>query len=544
MAEQTADVFTNLQVQFQNFFQNLSTSKKIFLFSSLGSVLIGLVAFVYFSQQVTWAPLVSGVTQQDAGNIVRKLEEMNVEYVLQPGGNTILVPASDVDKVRLEVASSGMQMGGIVGLELFDENNFGATEFQQRIQYKRALEGELSRLITQIKSINTARVSLAIPEKSLFIDDEQNPTASVVVDMANGQRLTQKGVLTIVNLVSGSISGMMPEDVRVADQEGNLLSKGLSGESTAEVRDKNYYYQQQVEQRLQQKLVTQLEKITGDDRVEVRVSTKMDFDSAEIEEETVDPDGSAILSEEVDTENSTGSRSIPVGVPGVTSNSPEVRAGASEVANVSNINKKTKRTNYVNSRRRMKSTKSAGRILRMSVAVLLDGHYEYIRDENGDAVGLPVYKPRTPEEIDEIEAIAKQTVGFEDTRGDTITVKNIKFKQPLAEMEKLKQQQTETTRKFIIDLIRYVLVGVIIILLVFMVIRPMVQKLSAKPEDLDLLMGLPTTIGELEGEELEIPTEKETGIPPRDKIIEIARQDPLKTATLVRNWLREKKGPN
>ncbi|MBU2510899.1 flagellar M-ring protein FliF [bacterium] len=542
MAEQTADRYmSDFQTQFQNFFQGLTTAKKIFLFSALGAILIGLISFVYFSQQVTWAPLVSGVTQQDAGNIARKLEELNIEYVLQPGGNTILVPASSVDKVRLDIASSGIQMGGVVGLEIFDESNFGATEFQQRIQYKRALEGELVRLITQINVINSAKVNLAIPEKSLFLDEEKRPTASVVVDVPNNARLSQKEVNTILNLVSGAIPGMIPEDVRVADQSGALLSKGLTDPDNSEARNKNYYYQQLVEQRLQDKLVTQLEKITGPDRVEVRVSLKMDFDSSEITEELVDPDLSAILSQEVASEDSTGSRSIPVGVPGVTSNSPEVRAGASEVANVSNVNKTTKRTNYVNSKRNIKSSKSAGRILRMSVAVLLDGRYEYIRDESGEVVGSSQYMPRTPEEMETIELIARQTVGFEPTRGDTISVKNMKFSKPLVEQEKLKAHQRDATRKFIIDLIRFVLVGVIIVLLIFMVIRPMVQKLSAKPEDLDLLMGLPTTIGELEGEELEIPTEKETGIPPRDKIIEIARQDPLKTATLIRNWLREKK---
>jgi flagellar M-ring protein FliF len=543
MAEQTADNFvSDFQNQFQSFFQGLTTGKKIFLFSSLGAILIGLISFVYFSQQVTWAPLISGMNQQDAGKIVRKLEEMNIEYVLQPGGNTILVPAAQVDKARLDIASSGLQMGGVVGLEIFDESNFGATEFQQRIQYKRGLEGELSRLITQINVIDSAKVNLAIPEKSLFLDEDKHPTAAVVLKVANGKRLSQREVTTILNLVSGSIAGMIPEDVRVADQSGALLSKGLADPDNSEIRNKNYYYQQLVEQRLQEKLVTQLEKIAGPNRVEVRVSLKLDFDSSEIIEDLVDPDLSAILSEEVNTEDSTGSRSIPVGVPGVTSNSPEVRAGASEVANVSSIVKKTKRTNYVNSKRHVTRTKSAGKILRMSVAVLLDGRYEYIRDDSGEVVGSPQYMPRTPEELETIEQVARQTVGFEPTRGDSITVKNMKFSKPLVEQEKLKQHQADATRKFIVDLIRFILVGVILVLLIFMVIRPMVQKLSAKPEDLDLLMGLPTTIGELEGEELEIPTEKETGIPPRDKIIEIARQDPLKTATLIRNWLREKKG--
>lgn len=543
MAEQTAGFINDFQDQFNTFFQNLTTGKKIFLFSSVGAILVGLIALVFFSQQVTWSPLVSGLTQEDSAKIVAKLDELNVPYVLQPGGNGILVPAGEVDKIRLQIASSGLQMGGVVGLEIFDQNNFGATEFQQKVQYKRALEGELSRLITKIKIVEEAKVSIAIPEKSLFIDDEKRPTASVVVRMNSGKRLSKKGVDTILNLVSGAIPGMMAEDVRVADNSGKLLSKGITDADSSDVRDKNYSYQLQVEQRLQQKLISQLEKITGKDRVEVRVSLKLDFDSSEIVENLVDPDLTAIVSEEITSEKATGSRSIPVGVPGVTSNSPEVRAGASEVANVSDLNKKGKRTNYTNSTRRVVRKKSAGEIQRMTVSILLDGKYEYVRDDEGEVVGSPIYKPQSPQDLKTIEQVAKDTVGYSAKRGDTITVRNLRFTKPLEEQERLKQQKRESQYNFIVRLVRYVVVGLIIIALVFMVIRPMVMKLSAKPEDLDLLMGLPTTIGELEGEELEIPTEKDTGIPPRDKIIEIAKQDPLKTASLVRTWLREKKGP-
>ncbi len=334
---------------------------------------------------------------------------------------------------------------------------------------------------------------------------------------------------------------MMPEDVRVADESGKLLSRGVNESDISDAQDKNFVHQQIAENRLESKLVSQLEKIVGKDRVEVRVSLTMDFDSSETVEDLVDPDLSAILSEEVNTEKSTGSRSIPVGVPGVTSNTPELRAGASEIANVSDINKKGKRINYVNSTRRVVKKKTGGKILMMSVAVLLDGKYKYIRDEEGDIVGSPVYESWTPQDLDTILDISRRTVGYSKNRGDTITVKNIRFRKPLEEQERLKQQKNEARYRFIVDLVRYVVVGMIIIMMVFMVIRPMVQKLSAKPEDLDLLMGLPTTIGELEGEELEIPTEKDTGIPPRDKIIEIAKSDPLKTASLVRTWLREKK---
>ncbi|MDT8446774.1 MAG: flagellar basal-body MS-ring/collar protein FliF [bacterium] len=542
MAEQTVGLVDDFQSQFQNFFASLTTGKKIFLFSSLGGIVLGLIAFVFFSSQITYAPLVSGLKQGDTAKIVQKLDELNVQYVLQPGGGGILVPVDDVDKVRLQIASSGLQMGGLVGFEIFDEANFGATEFQQKVQYKRALEGELARLISLIDIIENAKVSVAIPEQSLFIDEDRRTTASVVVEMAPNNRLNSKGVNTIVNLVAGAVPDLSMEDVRVSDTSGNLLSK-VGDEDGSEMRNKNFGHQQLVELRLEQKLLSQLEKVTGKDRVEVRASVEMDFNISEITEDLVDPDLSAVVSEEATNEKATGSRSIPVGVPGVTSNSPEVRAGASEIANVSDLDKRVKRTNYVNSTRHVVKKKAPGEIKRMSVAVLLDGKYEYVRDENGDVVGSPVYKSWSPADLQMIEQIAKQTVGFNNERGDTITVQNIRFTKPLVEQERLKQQKNEATRKFIIDLVRYVLVGLIVIVLVFMVIRPMVMKLSAKPEDLDLLMGLPTTIGELEGEELEIPTEKETGIPPRDKIIEIAKQDPLKTASLVRTWLKEKKGP-
>ena len=543
MAEQAANLVTGFQSQFQNFYQNLTLSKKIFFFGSIASVLIGIIAFVLVSQQVTWAPLVNGLGQNDAARITQKLDELNVKYVLQPGGTGILVPAAEVDKVRLQIASSGLQMGGLVGLELFDKSNFGATEFQQKIQYKRAMEGELSRLINLINVVRSSKVALAIPEKSLFIDDKEEATASVILEMDGGRKLSAKGVNTILNLVSGAIPGMSVENVRLADQSGRLLSKGENEASGSDSLNKTYGFQRQMEQRLEQKLVSQLEKITGKDRVEVRVTVEVDFDSSQIIEDWVDPDRSALLSEEVSSENATGSRSIPVGVPGVTSNSPEVRAGASEVANVSDITKKQKRRNFVNSKTHTERIHSPGAVKRMSTSVLLDGKYEFVRDEEGEIIGSPIYKPWSPQELQTIEQVAQQAVGYNVKRGDTITVKNLRFMKPLVEQEKLKLQKRDTTRRFIVDLVKYIMVGIVIVALIFLIIRPMVQKLAAKPADLDLLMGLPTTIGELEGEELEIPTEKETGIPSRDKIVEIAKQDPMKTASLVRAWLREKKGP-
>ncbi len=467
MTEEVAEnsFIDNSQGQFQNFFRNLNMGKKIFLFASIAAILLGLVVFAYFSQRITWTTLVSGVDPQDAGRIVEKLKELDVESRLRSGGRTILVPDSQVDNVRLQVASSGLRIGGVVGLESFDKNDFSTTEFQQRVRFRRALEGELTRLITKINIISSAKVSIAIPEKTLFPDQERNPTASVVLELSNNKRLSKRGITTILNLVSGAVPGMTPKEVRIADQNGNLLSKGAYENAIDDIRDKNYAYRQIAEQRLEQKLVTQLESIVGKDRAKVRISLQLDFDNSDIN------------------------------------------------------------------------------VVRMSVAVLIDGRYDYKGDETGEVIGAPVYVAWDPRDLAVIEQLAKQTLGFDKARGDTMSVKNIRFRKPPEEPGKLKLQKSETRYKFIADLIRYLVVGLIIILVVFVVIRPVVQKLLAKPEDLSLLMGLPTIIGELEGEELKTPTEKDTGVPPRDKIIEIAKSRPLKTASLIRSWLREKKGP-
>ena len=541
MAEQTLDFINDFRIQFQNFFQNLTFGKKLFLFSTLAIVVLGLLALIYFSSQTTWSPLVSGIAIEDASLITKKLDEQQIPYIIQGGGTGILVPADMLDRVRLDIASSGIQMGGIVGLEIFDKDNLAATEFQQKVQYKRAIEGELSRLVSKIKTIKSAKISVAFPERSLFLENEKHPSASVVLEMSGNNNLSKKGVDTIITLVAGAIPGMQKEHVTVSDQKGNLLTKGTLAIDDSETRTRNVGYQQAIENRLEQKALSQLEKIVGKDRVEVRITAKIDFDSSESVEELVDPDASALLSEEVSSEKSTGSRSIPVGVPGVVSNAPEVRAGASEVANVSDVNKKTRRTNFVNSKKHVVKKKASGEVQRISVAVILDGKYEYVRNDTGEVVGDPVYKAWNPQELEDIERIVKVAVGFNQQRGDTIQVRNIRFHQQMFEIEHLKAQKTKARNAFIVDIIKFIFVGVIFLVVVLMIIRPMVQKLSAKPEDLDLLMGLPTTIGELEGEELEIPTEGEAGIPPREKIVEFAKQDPLKTASMIRTWLRDKK---
>jgi flagellar M-ring protein FliF len=267
----------------------------------------------------------------------------------------------------------------------------------------------------------------------------------------------------------------------------------------------------------------------------------MTFDRVTMTEERFDPEGSVIRSEQVSSEESTGTRTIPVGIPGVTSNLPEQQAGASEVANVSQLNRATETRNFENSRLTRVSEPAVGKITHVSVSVLVDGKYRRLVDpESGQSTRQ--YQAWSTEELNHFNRLVRAAVGYDEKRGDHVEVVNMQFQAPLEEDISREIEETTRAREFMLDILRFTFLGVGLLALILFVIRPMVQRLSAKPEDLDLLMGLPATIGELEGEELEIPTTREAaGIPPRDKIMEMARTDPLATASMVRNWLREKR---
>ena len=530
--------------QFQAFFQSLSVAKKAILFAVLAIIVAGMSAMVYLANRETWTILYSNVSNEDAAVIKEKLDKAQIPVQIGPGGRSLLVPTGRADEARLALAREHLSLGGGLGFaDLFvGQSAIGETEFQQQVKYRMALEGELSRLVAKINNIRSAKVTLALPKKSVFIGEEQKPTASVVVDMAPGTQLDRNEVLTVVSLLANSVEGLAKENVAVVDNQGHLLSRGI-GEDTSGLNFSDHFaFRRNVEQALEAKIVGQLESVVGENRVQARVSADLDFDKTNVKQEIYDPDTSVVRSEQVSTESSSGTRSIPVGVPGVTSNLPETQAGASEVANVSQLQRSTETRNYENSVKTLVSEPSLGKIKRLTVSVLIDGKYKPILDASGRIVTRQ-YEEWTTAEKGDIEKLIKAAVGFDDKRGDTLEVVNLRFQRGSEEDVTRQVETTQRNREFFLDILRYTFLGVGLLALIVFVVRPMVQRLSAKPEDLDLLMGLPATIGELEGEELEIPTEKEPGMPPKEKILEIARQDPLATANLIRSWLREKGRP-
>ncbi len=536
MAEQNS-VLSDVRFQFQDFFGSLSLAKRISILAALGIILLGMITMIFLANRTSWAPLYSNLEPGDAATIVEKLKENQIPFLLAPGGRTIMVEPSRVDQTRLTMAKEKVLPGSGVGfLDLFSTPTLGETEFQQGVKFRVAQEGELARLISTINVVKSAKVSLAIPQKTLYSDNEEEPSAAIALNLTS-KGANKKQIETIVHLVASAVEGLTPRNVKLTDQKGNLLSREFEDNSAGGKMNENYSYKRRFEKELELNVVKQIEKIVGKDRVRVNVSATMRFDRRTIKEELIDPDQTSVVSEQLIDESSTGTRSIPVGPAGVTTNLPE--ATGREAATVSEFSKKNSTRNFESSRREVVMESAVGEVVRLSVSVLLDNRRSQIIDDSGNTMGR-TNTPWTEEEKETIVGLVKAAMGYNETRGDSVFVGNMPFEAAIEEDEASEIEATKVRNKFILDVVRYVALGSAILALIMFVIRPMVKKLSSKPADLDLLMGMPATIGELEGEELEIPTERESGIPPRDKILEIAKQDPLKTSALIHTWLRER----
>ncbi|RMF89198.1 MAG: flagellar M-ring protein FliF, partial [Nitrospinota bacterium] len=247
---------------------------RLFLLLGLAGVglAIALVSLLWMSRGSDQQVLYTRLTLEDAAAITARLKEMGVPYTLHNEGTTISVPASRVYELRLKLAAEGLPQGGGVGFELFDQRNFGMTEFVQKINYRRALQGELSRTISQLAAVETARVHLVIPEKSLFLEEQEKPTASVVLKLRPGHRLRPEQIRGIAHLVASSVEGLQPADVIIVDSSGQILNQKEEGENFLSLTEAQLEYQKRIEQSLERRVESLLERAVGKGKVAVRVS--------------------------------------------------------------------------------------------------------------------------------------------------------------------------------------------------------------------------------------------------------------------------------
>lgn len=501
-------------------------NKKIAAALLLVITVTGMVLLVTWTQRPDYQLLYTNLTEGDSGGIVQKLQEMNVPYKAKRSG--VFVPSDQVYDLRLRLAAEGLPHGGAVGFELFDETDFGVTDFVQKLNYRRAMQGELSRTIASLQDVDRARVHLAIPERSLFAPESSRPRASVLVHLRGGRNLPPGQVRAITNLVASSVEGMEASDVTVVDQRGSLLTNPESNEPG--MSNRQLEYQRSFENDLEKRIVNILEPVVGRGKVNAKVAAVMDFTRIESTEETYDPEGQVIRSEQKNSEKS--SSPTRGGVVGTASNLPG-RTSQGVSANASS-QIQSEVVNYEISKITKHIITATGQVKRLTAAVLVDGTYNAETKE---------YIPRTDEDLRRYEDLVKQTMGYMAERGDEVQMTNMPFE--VAVIEELPEEKAD-----------YVALGarvaksiapVLAVLLFFLVVlRPLLKMLSTPSEVAPAGVFARRALGE-SGEVPALPgaagalpmleTAKPVGV--KGQVHQWADQNPKEAADLLRGWMEE-----
>jgi len=453
------------------------------------SVALG-VAVVLWSQTPNYSLLYSNLGDRELSAVVSGLQQSGVDYKIEAGSGAILVPSSKVDELRLKLAGLGLPRGGGQGFELLEkETGFGGSQAIEKARIQRALEGEIARSITTIQSVRSARVLLAIPKQSVFLRHRKKPSASVIVDMHQGRELKKPEVDAIVHLVSSAVPQLDATQVTIVDQKGALLSSKSSSD-TMSMTSNQFEFKQGVEEHLIGRVESILLPIVGSGAIRASVSADVDFTVTEQTQEQYNPDLPALRSEQVTEEQN--SLAGAGGVPGALSNQPPAQGFAPEVATegvesgalagAMNVNKKAIK-NYELDKKISHTKLSTGRLQRITVAVVIDNKQAAVAA--GEAVAAS--EPYTVEELAKFTNIVKEAVGFNELRGDRVTVTNLAFKQPevlgaLPEVPLLEQA-------WVLDVAKQAVGAIFVLILVFVVLKPTIQKLLERPTDANLPDG-------------------------------------------------------
>lgn len=455
-------------LNFNSWYKALPASGKMSLLLVFVGVLVASFLLKNHYDTAGYQYLFTNLSLSDSNAIAQKLQSMNVNAQIQ--GDAILVPGNKVLELRNLMAEEGLPSGGGIGFEIFDKKNFGETEFQQRMNYIRAIQGELARTITAIDGVDKARVHLVVPEKALFSEDQKSPTASIAISMKKGRKLSDTQIHGVVHLVITSVEGMTESGVSVIDQNGNTLYKGSSEGAGGALGGKQMELQASIEKKLEAGVKDLLERIVGSGGVSVKVSSTLAMTQVEKMVEAVDPESRVALSEQTSTETSNGSSGGSGGTPGSASNLPGGAAAGSQGRSENSKKVETTAT-YAVTRTTQKIVEPYGTIQKLSVAVLVDGTYTTAED------GKVTYQPRAQDELNKMQEVVKKAVGFSQDRGDEVRVENFQF-QRLDGGDKVQENYIETTsaarwKLFLMDngkLLGVVLIaGIIFLMLVKLV---------------------------------------------------------------------------
>jgi flagellar M-ring protein FliF len=517
-------------------FMALAPGKRLLIGAVVLACVLSFALLIMLANRTDYRLLFTNLASEDAGEIVKKLKEAKTPYQITPDGKGVMVPADKVYELRLSLASEGLPQGGGVGFEIFDRKNFGMTEFVQKLNYQRALQGELARTIIQLSGVEQARVHLVIPEKTLFKEAEKPPTASVVLKMKGNKTLRDSEVQGVVHLVASSIEGMNADNVTVLDSRGKILSKGGSGtadasaKATTAMQESQRTYERTMEERLQ----SLLDKVVGGGKSVARVSATFDYRQVERVEEKFDPESIAVRSEQSSDEKS-GGAAAGTGVPGVQTNLGRNTPGAAATGTGASKNDKT--MNYEVSRSTSRTVEPVGTLGKVSVAILVDGKYEEAAPGKDGKVAKAKYTPRSPDELQKIEALVKGAVGFNTERGDQISIQNIPF-QDAGEAAGVAESTQWWMNPFFLTLFKNLLIALGFLALMLFVVKPMLNTLrAARPPRPDILEAIaPDAQEKMSSSE---KAQLAMSMAAQQDLIEKAKTNPYQVAQILQNWLGE-----
>jgi flagellar M-ring protein FliF len=491
---------------------------------------LGTALMVY----VLWAPsggdyqvLYANLSQQDAGDIVAKLKEKSVPYELSGGGSAVLVPSDKVYELRLTLASEGLPRGGNVGFEIFNQQSLGTTEFVQKLNYQRALQGELVRTISQFPEVEDVRVHVVMPKESVFIDDYEPASAAVVLKMRPGRTLSRRQVEGMVHLVSAAVEGLKPENVKVVDMSGRILYAREEAGSTGALSSSQLEYQRSLEDGLKRKVEGMLEKVLGPGKAIARVSADVDFTQQSLTQEIFDPDSAVARTRQHSQETSSGQAGLALGIPGPDDDANQSGEGTSARDSKERFRRSQESISYEISKLAKQVVSSVGTLKRLSVAVIIDGVY---KEAEG---GEKTFVPRSKKELASFEAIVKRAVGFDEERGDQVEVTSIPFVLPEEAPAQSEGWLRLLGRVFSAANLWMLAKLAVALLLIFFVLRPAATGLARGGWGGAATLPAGSTrleLGMSEGKRLEA----------RQEAMLLARSDPEKTAELLRGWLAKK----
>ena len=541
----------NFFKQLVAFFQGMTIRQKALL---VGSTLVvgGIVwVFVRLIGGGDYKPLFVGLAPADVQSLGQKLAAQNINYQISPDGASVLVPADQLDKARVGVASQGPITSGRMGFELFDKPNWSGSDFSEKVNYQRALEAELERTIQTMNGVEAVRVHLVLPHESLFTDRDRPAKAAVVLKL-RGMRMTDQIGASISNLVSSAWDNLSPQNVTVVTTDGQMpgAGHGAVGDAASGSGD--------LETVMAEKVVQVLTPIVGAEHVKSSVSIEYDPTSGESTQDSYDPASTAVLSSQVSTETSSDPQ--PSGIPGTATNAPNVQpsGAAGNQTNVENTSDgiRTENKTFAVSHTTRHLIEPPGRIKRVAAAILVD---DVIDTKVTDGKSVQTHRKRTPDEMKQIEDLAKAALGFDSTRGDQISVQEVMFQTPELDAPgpvTLPERVRLVTLKWI-ELVRY---GALLLLFLFvymLVLKPVVKTVTAVVQAGEVHIatarpGLPAGDRGIAAQLAEpvrtdglLPAGSHSGLELpqamalKQQLAKNVQSDPHDAGRLVQNWIRE-----